>query len=170
MANRCGLPMLWNSTQLYEGKIYISSNLNGSQGHYAEWKNVCMYIYIYIHTYIDRYTYVCVCIKHSQNGKSIEMKNRLVVARVYRVGRWESWIWLWRIAWWQSSVSCICIFCGGYTDLCRWWYRTTHRLYQYQYSNFDIVQLLRNHWGNWAYTDTVCTVFATSYEPRIISN
>ena len=46
------------------------------------------YIYIYI------YIRVCVCVKHSQNGKSIEMENRLVVARVHRVGRWESWVWL----------------------------------------------------------------------------
>ena len=69
--------MLWNMAQLYEGKIYISSNLNGSRGHYAEWKNVYIYMCVC----------VCVCVKHSQNGKSIEMENRLVVARVHRVGR-----------------------------------------------------------------------------------
>ena len=36
-------------------------------------------------TYI--YIYTCVCVKHSQNGKRIEMENRLVAARVHRVGR-----------------------------------------------------------------------------------
>ena len=110
MVNMSGLPMLQNTTQLYEGKIYTSSNLNGSQGHYAEWeKKKNIYIYIYV--------CVCVCkafskwqkyrdgeqISGCQGSQSREMRE---LSLIDYEGQHDG-----RVLYLGNG--------GGYTDLCR---------------------------------------------------